>query len=78
MKKAKIFAVGAALLIGMSGEALAQQRQKGDAQQRSKRNPIQYITTLSSEGGARDSGIRTGSMSNTEKIFGNHDYQRER
>jgi hypothetical protein len=78
MKKAKIFAVGAALLIEMSGAALAQQRPKGSAQQRPKVDPIQYIETMSSGGGAHDSGIRSGSMANTEKIFGNHRYQRER
>ena len=70
MKKAKIFAVGATVLIGMSGAALAKQRPMG--------NQIMHNAARSGGGGTHHTGIRTGSESNTEKIFDNHNgYQRQ-
>jgi hypothetical protein len=70
MKKAKVFAVGAALLIGMSSAALAKQRRMGDQ--------IIHNAARSGGGGTHHTGIRTGSESNTEKIFDNHNgYQRQ-
>jgi hypothetical protein len=63
MQKAKIFAVDAALLIGISSAALAQQRSMGD----------QIIQNNAARSGSTDhGGIRSGSVANTEKIFGNH------
>lgn len=66
MKKATVFALGAALLIGMSGAALAQQGSNGSATGSTTNN-----STKSGGPGTHVGAQRTGSQSNTQKVFKN-------